>query len=300
MSAGVVVVGDVGLDVVVRPSMPLVVGGDTPSQISRTPGGAGANSATWLAAYGVPVALLGRVGADAAGREAYALLKKDGVCPVLAWDDRRPTCTVVVVVADADGERTMLSDRGASGALLTEDMNLDAATVALGEEPRHLHVSGFVLLSEQTRAAGVAALQAASRRNWSTSVDPQAANLVAQMGGSSFLELVEGVDLLLPNAAELEALGGEAAALRAAGDVMVSEGAGGAAWIGAGGRWHVDAPEVTCVETTGCGDAFNAGLLAAWLEGQSPEDALRQGVEAGSRCATVVGARPVKGQTTNS
>jgi sugar/nucleoside kinase (ribokinase family) len=294
MTAGVVVVGDVGLDMVVRPSAQLVIGGDIPSEISRTPGGAGANSAVWLRAYGVPVALLGRVGADEAGHEAYRLLDKDGVCPVLAIDDRHPTCTVVILVG-ADGERTMLSDRGASGALVPENVDLDAAAAALGEEPRHLHLSGFVLLSEATRAVGVAALQGARRRGWSTSVDPQAANLVAKVGDSSFLTLVEGVDLLLPNAAELDALGGEKVALRAARDVVVSDGAAGATWIRAQDQWHVDAPTVECVDTTGCGDAFNAALLAGWLNGQSPKDALRQGVAAGSRCATVIGARPRAG-----
>ena len=289
----VVVVGDVGLDVVVRPSSPLVFGGDVPSEIFRAPGGAGANSAAWVAAYHVPVALLGRVGADAVGHEAYRLLENDGVCPVLAFDHSRPTCTVVVLVGRG-GERTMLSDRGASGALAPNDVDLDAATAALGAEPRHLHVSGFVLLSETTRPAGVAALSEARRRGWSTSVDPQAANLVDQMGGSAFLRLVEDVDLLLPNAIELEALGGEVTASAVGRELVVTDGAAGATWVSPAGRWHADAPTVACVDTTGCGDAFNAGLLAAWLAGQPPELALRAGVAAGSSCATFVGARPRK------
>ena len=45
-------------------------------------------------------------------------------------------------------------------------------------------------------------------------------------------------------------------------------------------------------DSTGAGDAFDAGLLAAWLAGASPSDALRAGVAAGARAVTRLGARP--------
>ena len=294
MTRPVAVVGDLGVDVVVRPSAEPAPGGDTPSSVTHSPGGAGGNSASWLAAYGVPVALLARVGDDLAGAHAREAMGT-GVTLRLAVDPDRPTCTVVSVVG-AGGERTMLSDRGASGALAPGDLDLEAAAATLGSSGMpHLHLSGFVLLHHSSRAAGRYALEQARRLGWTTSVDPQAANLVAAVSGSAFLQWVRGVDLLLPNEAELAALGGIDAALGACAEVVVTRGAAGAAWYARGtDPTSVPTRTVDVVDTTGCGDAFNAGLLSVWLDSPDthPERALRRGVEAGSRAATQVGSRP--------
>ena len=63
----VVVVGDVGLDVIAAPRTPIAWHTDTPSHVSMVSGGAGGNTAAWLADAGAEVAVLGRVGHDAAG-----------------------------------------------------------------------------------------------------------------------------------------------------------------------------------------------------------------------------------------
>lgn len=294
MTRPVVVVGDLGVDVVVRPSTPLAVGGDTPSAVAHSPGGAGGNSASWLAAYGVPVVLVARIGDDLAGAHARESLRGSGVEQRLTVDSHRPTCTVVSLV-EAGGERTMLSDRGASGALAPEDLDLEgaAATLTVSGMP-HLHLSGFVLLAPSSRPAARYALARAKALGWTTSVDPQAANLVAREGGPTFLEWVDGVDLLLPNESELAALGGVDAALAAARDVVVTRGAAGAQWHHRDGGELASVPArvVEVVDTTGCGDAFNAGLLSGWLADAPAAESLRRGVEAGSRAATQVGSRP--------
>ena len=127
-------------------------------------------------------------------RAAVAELAAAGVRPVVAVDPEAPTATVVVPVGPG-GERTMLSDRGAAARLAVADLPpLDGVD--------HLHLSGYVL-GAGSRAAGLAALAAARGAGASTSVDPQATGsadgLFARLGG---------VDLLLPNAAELAALTG--------------------------------------------------------------------------------------------
>lgn len=289
----VVVVGDVGVDLVVRTSTAAAPGGDTPSRITQTGGGAGGNSATWLAAYDVPVVLVARVGDDAAGGLVSRELDRAGVQSVLTRDPSLPTCTVVSVV-EPGGARTMLSDRGAGGALTPEDVDLDAAVAALPADAGmpHLHLSGFVLFAESSRAAGRYALADARRRGWTTSVDPQAANLVAQVGRSTFLEWVAGVDLLLPNAPEAETLGGVDVMLQSVHEVVVTHGADGAEWASPSGRWSVHGRTVAVVDTTGCGDAFNAGLLSGWLTGADRRKSLRLGVEAGTAASERVGARP--------
>ena len=80
----------------------------------------------------------------------------------------------------------------------------------------HLHLSGFVLLDPRSRPAGVAALESARSLGWTTSVDPQAANHVDRVGADALLGWAQGVDLLLPNEIEAQALGGDDAMLSAA------------------------------------------------------------------------------------
>ena len=287
----VVVVGDVGLDVLVRPHAPVVQGGDTTSDVRVVPGGAGGNTAAWLASVGVPVALVSRVGDDDAGTSARLRLEGDGVVCRFVTDSALPTCTVVVLLED--DERTMLPDRGANAALSPEDLQLSRAASSLGAAGiPHLHLSGFVLLDRRSRPAGLAALASARSLGWTTSVDPQAANHVERVGASSFLEWVQGVDLLLPNQIEAQALGGDHAMLRVAAAAAVSMGAGGARWVTSTHTWQVPAPEVVEGDRTGCGDAFDAGVLSAWLSGEAPDVALARGVELGSRAAGRTGARP--------
>jgi Sugar kinases, ribokinase family len=275
----VTVVGDVAVDVLVRPRAPIVAGADVPATIRTLPGGAGANTATWLAALGVAVTLVARVGDDAAGRAAIAELAAAGVTTAAAVDPALPTATVVALAAD--GDRTLLSDRGAAAALSPADLPDPAGT-------GHVHVSGYVLLDPSSRPAGLEAIAGARRVGATVSVDPQAAPAL----DPGFLELVEGVDLLLPNAAELAALGGIDAVLTTVGAVAWTAGPDGAHWADARGRWSVPAPRVDVVDATGAGDAFDAGLLAAWLAGAGPEEALRSGCTAAARAVTKAGARP--------
>ncbi len=73
--------------------------------------------------------------------------------------------------------------------------------------------------------------------------------------------------------------------------VVVKRGAGGAVWCSAGIRVAVPATVTELVDSTGAGDAFAAGLLAAWLDGAEPEAALRAGAALGARAAGQAGPK---------
>lgn len=286
MRPHVCVVGDVGLDVVAKLTGPVVFGQDSRAAVQVTSGGAGGNTAAWLAREDLDVSLIARVGDDEAGRTAAAELTAAGVDCRFAVDSSLVTCCVVILVGE-DGDRTMMADRGANAAF-------GAADVRLPEVPGrgHLHLSGYVLLDDGSRPAGMAALAAARAAGWSTSVDPQAAQYVTTVGGDTFLSWVTGTDLLLPNDSEIAALGGVDAALEAVGTVVVTHGRRGASWYSVADRLTVPAPGQHEIDSTGAGDAFNAGLLAEWLAGGSPISALAAGVAAGTAAAGRVGARP--------
>ncbi|WP_424185193.1 carbohydrate kinase family protein [Actinokineospora sp. G85] len=277
----VVVVGDAALDVVARHEGALAHGDDTPARVLTAVGGAGANTAAWLAHLGVPVTLATRVGADPAADVLRGGLAARGVTCALTTDPGAATGCVVVLV-DATGQRTMLPDRGANARLRAEDLP-DLGTAA------HLHLSGYVLLDDRSRPAGLAALRRAAAAGLTTSVDPQSAVLLDGLA-ETFLAWVEGVDLLLPNTAELRALGDDRA-LRSVRAVASTNGPDGATWRD--GSTEVSVPAgAGGPDTTGAGDAFNAGLLAAWLGGAGPVDALRAGVAAGTAATLTAGAGP--------
>lgn len=63
---------------------------------------------------------------------------------------------------------------------------------------------------------------------------------------------------------------------------IIKIGKEGAVWVTPGREIHVAAPRVKVVDTTGAGDAFNAGFLVAWMRGKSPEQCLRAGNKSGA------------------
>src|ERR1700741_4144231 len=161
----IVVVGDLMTDTVARAALPLAKGSDTPAAVSTHGGGSGANIAAWLAGDGAEVAFVGRRGADIAGRNRDMELMGYGVDARLVMDPERPTGNCVVMITHK-GDNTMLSDPGANAALSPDDLPHD-----LFVPGAHLHVSGYTLLSEGSRAAALAALDFAARVGMSTSVD---------------------------------------------------------------------------------------------------------------------------------
>ena len=292
--AGVVVVGDLVTDVVVMlEGGTLSTGSDTAASITMTGGGQGANTAAWLARSGRRVTLIAAVGDDPAGRERVAELTSLGVrCAVRTHPG---TATGSVVVLASPGERTMITDRGAS--LLLDPAHVTAA-IAEVPDAAHVHLSGYPLLDPASRPAGLAALAAARARGMTTSVDAASATPLRRAG--AFLQWVRVADLLLCNADEAAALVGAgrpedlgialSAVVR---NVVVKRGAAGAVWCADGTVVAVAAGRpVPVIDPTGAGDAFAAGLLAAWCSGADPAGALAAGAALGAEAVGKIGARP--------
>ncbi|SEO39283.1 carbohydrate kinase family protein [Trujillonella endophytica] len=260
----VVVVGDVATDVVAVLSGEAAPGSDRPATVRTRGGGAGANVAVHLGRLGVPVTFAGCVGADPAGATLLAELAAAGVTPAVRSVAGGVTGTIVSLV-EPGGQRSMLADRGANLELVPADVPAPAAG-------GHLHLSGYTLLHPRPRAAGLAALAAAAVAGATTSLDPASTGPLAGYGVDRWLADTTGVTLLLPNADEARLLTGCAdpadAARALAGRhpaVAVTLGAEGALWCAGGRLVHRPAPATAVLDTTGAGDAFTAGLLAAWL-----------------------------------
>ncbi|MCT9088264.1 PfkB family carbohydrate kinase [Streptomyces sp. ASQP_92] len=292
---GLLVVGDVVTDVVARHRGPLAPATDTVADIRTVPGGAGANAACWAARSGCPdVRLLARAGRDAADWHDLQL-RRAGVRPLLIADDDAPTATVIALVDTATAERTFLTDSGAVHRMGPADWS-----PALLDGVAQLHLSGYLLFAESSRQLALAARESAHEAGVGVSLDPASTGFIAGLGIERFLALTEGIDVLLPNADEASLLTGLPQPSDAAAKlsrqfplVAVTLGAAGALVAVAGEIVaRVAAPEVTALDSTGAGDAFTGGFLAARLRGATPAEAAEAGCRAGALAVGVVGGRP--------
>lgn len=291
----VVVVGDLMTDAVARAKFPLARASDTPAVVTMHGGGSGANIASWLAVEGSEVAFIGRRGADITGRNRDMELMGYGVDARLVMDPERPTGTCVVLVTHK-GERTMLSDPGANAALSPEDLPRDLFGGG------HLHMSGYTLINEGSRDAGLAALDMARRAGMSISVDCASSAPLERTGAEPFLEWTDGAKLLFANADQAKVLTGRDDAAAAAKvltawfpQVVIKLNAEGSLWFSNNRPEPVRAPaEVVdrIVDGTGAGDAFTAGFLPVWLDGKPAAEALAAGNALAAKCISNLGARP--------
>ncbi|MER8187144.1 PfkB family carbohydrate kinase [Kitasatospora sp. NPDC094015] len=300
-TGGLLVVGDVVTDVLALHEGPLAPDTDTAARISVRPGGAGANVAAWAARGGARTALLARVGADSADWHR-AELRAAGVEPRLVVDDRTPTAVVICLV-DGGAERTLVTDGGASVRLGPEDWRADLLNdVAL------VHLSGYLFFSDPGRRLAARVFADAERRALPVSVDPASTGFVARLGVGAFRAAVTGAGLLVPNLAEARLLSGRddpalaAAELSTAyGTVAVTLGARGAL-VARDGRLVAEVPAVpsAALDSTGAGDAFTGGFLAARLAGADLAQAAAAGCRAGAQAVRTVGGRPPAGPDAGS
>lgn len=287
------VLGEVMVDVIAHASTPPAPGSDAQACITDQDGGSAANVAAWLADIGVPVELIARVGADARGEGARARLEAAGVALSIGRDPLRATGRCVVIVTP-DGERTMFPDPGANAHLAVTDIDTRS-----WREGDHLHVSGYSLLREGSRAAAVTAVDRARALGVTVSVDASSEAPLRDLGPETFLAWLAEGDLLFANAAEAHALTGRTApdealaALAERGLVAVVKRGGAGALAGSGSRqWNVPAVPADSRDTTGAGDAFAAGFLASWTRDRDIEEALRLATRLAARAVTLQGGRP--------
>ncbi len=288
--SGILVIGDVMTDVIVRPEGPLAKGSDRRASIAFKPGGSAANQAAWLASFGAKVDFVARVGAADVESEA-ARLAAIGVRPHLVGDASHETGRLIALI-DPDGERSFFTDRGANEAL--EASNVPDALIA---RAALIHLSGYSFFAPSPRAAVLDVMRRAGDKP--VSIDPASAEFLREAGAENFLDWTRGAAILFPNAEEAAILAGsddpETQCARLAARyplVVIKRGAAGAEAARGARRWRVDAPKVEPVDTTGAGDAFVAAFLAARLAGADLRPALERAAAVGSAAAMIVGGQP--------
>lgn len=291
--AALLVIGDVVTDIVALHHKPLTPDTDTAARIAVRPGGSGANTAAWAARSGADVRLLARAGADSADWHRD-VLRSSGVHPYVRVDPTLPTAVVIALV-DAVAERTLVTDSGASVRLGPADWD-----AALLDRAGRLHLSGYLFFNEPGRRLSTLAMAAARERGIPVSVDPASTGFLQQLGVRRFLDAVVDADLLLPNLAEARLLTGDTDPVRAAEQLSAAHGVA-VVKLGAAGALVAERGTLTArvpgaaadaVDTTGAGDAFAGGFLAARLSGADLAEAAAAGCRTGAEAVATVGGRP--------
>ena len=267
--------GDLLVDVIVRAPAQLAAGADTPAVTRLASGGQAANVAAWAVELGEEARFVGKVGDDAAGELARALLERRGV-EVLgpAVEGRNG---VVVALVGVDGERTMATDRG-----VAPDLRADELDGAWFEGSRWLHLSGYSLLAEPIAEAALAAARLAREGGAGVSVDLSSWSAIRSYGPRRFREQLEklGPDVIFANEPEWELVG---AAYALAETAVLKRGSRGVVVHGPDGCEEHPAAGGEVVDTTGAGDALAAGFIVGGIE---------LGLEAAARCVGQLGAVP--------
>jgi sugar/nucleoside kinase (ribokinase family) len=258
-------------------------------------GGSAAITAAGCARLGLRTALLAAVGDDVFGRIVRDALEARGVT-LLAADGRGEPTGITIVLSEKD-DRGMLTLPGTIPALRPPDV-----TDELLSRARHVHVASLYL--QPALAAGLAGVFRRARQiGVTTSLDT---NWDPDGKWESIAEILAHTDVFLPNANELLAITGagtaEAAAARLVGDgttVVMKDGARGARAWWPGGSSAAPGAAVDVVDTTGAGDSFNAGFLAARLSGHDLAESLRWATVAGSLSTRAVGGTAAQATRTD-
>jgi len=239
------------------------------NQIHFSTGGGATNAAVTFARQGHEVCFMGVLGHDPAGQSVLDDLDKEGIdTRLVKFSDNYNTGYSVLLLAP-NGERTILTYRGASTHYHSADFSLE------GVEADWLYVS---TLSGQMSILDKLFRQA-TERGIKICFNPGKKELAQK---EKLRGLLQDVTVLTLNKQEMQQLvpGDDLETLVRNGlllapVVIVTDGVNGS--IASDGRTIVRAAMYDhrpSLDRTGAGDAFAAGFLSAWAEGKSLKDAV--------------------------
>jgi ribokinase len=254
-------------------------------------GGKGSNQAVGCARLGAEVAFIARIGNDTFGEMALRLYRDEGIdIAFVHRTTENHTGVGFILVESGTGNNCIALDPGANEFLSDVDVARSASA---------LETAAVVLTQlEIPVAAAGAALSRGRAKGAITILNPAP---VRPLPGS----VLQLVDVLTPNQTEAKVLTGrspdagtepeEAARdLIRAGvrTVVVTLGEEGALIATASASKYIPATQQSAVDTTGAGDAFNAGLATALASGESLESAVEFAVVTGGLAVTKEGVIP--------
>jgi sugar/nucleoside kinase (ribokinase family) len=295
MSVNVLCIGDVMLDVIARINVApqkINYGSDTTSRISTNGGGAAGNVAAWLTRTSAKSSIVSHVGDDPAGAALIAEFDALGVAHKNLTIPGE-TSGVVVVLVDSSGERTMFPDKGANSNLVLADLpQLDGFQA--------VYISGYALLNPLSRPGVLAMIEKIRADSIPIYFDPASVGAMKDVSDKEIHQWFSQMNTLFLNEEESIYLTGLVDIERAldyllefSEIVVIKRGSQGAI-AKARGFDSISVPAIaaTVVDTTGAGDSFAAGFIAAFTAKRDLTAALTAGTELAAQCVAIVGGRP--------
>lgn len=285
----VLVVGSLNMDLVTHvyrtPKIGETVLGEGFEEI---PGGKGANQAVALSRLGADVTMLGRVGSDAFADTLIGNLKSNSVDVTLIEKVENAATGTALIMVNEDGDNSIVVISGANYEL-TEEMIED--DIFKGVE--------YVLAQLETPLNTIEMVfKKAKEKGITTVLNPAPARQLN-------LNLLENVDMLIPNETEFSEITGVeardtesvekgAAILFDAGieEIIITLGKKGAYYLNKSGKRHKETGyKVSAVDTTAAGDSFIGGLLRCISRNITIEDSMAYAMKVGAVTVSRPGAQ---------
>jgi len=261
-------------------------------------GGVVLNHLGWAALLGLRTGIFGRQADDAGGRFLRAAMDRSGIEHDIVLEGA--ASSVAEIFVDDAGARSIYMAPGSTSGTTAEHVRGRHAdfirrSARLSTEISQLPLEAVVAALDIARAAGIPTV---------LDLDVPPSDALPGLGDEAqLLAALEAADYLKPSklaAAELvpNARGDALATARTLRErfgsraVLVTDGAAGCAICSADFEGRVKAPAVDAIDTTGAGDAFLGGLLAALHYGLAWEPAAELANACGAACAEQMGAFP--------
>jgi ribokinase len=266
---------------------------------SESCGGSAANTIVGLARLGMNTGFIGKIATDREGSLLHNNLQNENINTngVLVVDNGRSG--TVNGFVDNQGQRALYVDSGVNDDIAIEEIELDYINSA-----KVIHITSFVGKSDYKSIKTQKTVLNEISSNVSVSFDP--GRLYTERGLDFLENFLIRTDILLINQSELKLLTtGNIEDSRKATDkyetqeiagklqaeygidiVVVKMGDNGSCVTHKGKSYIANAFDVSCVDTTGAGDAYNAGFLHGYVNGEDIERMALKGNYIASCCVT--------------
>jgi sugar/nucleoside kinase (ribokinase family) len=294
----VLVVGELNVDVIAIgvQRIPMMGAEVITEDCQLTLGSASAIFCVGMARLGSRVTFVSQVGEDTFGDFCLRAVKREGISTTYVQRKRTEKTGVTISLSSAR-DRALITYPGAIASFTVEEFD-----TSLIKRHDHMHLTSYYL-QQGLQPAFPALFKNAKAKGLTTSFDPNSDPNASW--SNSIKKVLRHTDVLFVNqreASELTGLKSSADALKSLGQLVpcavIKLGRKGAIAIQKGEVVKHAGFEVDAVDTTGAGDSFDAGFVAAYLRSNSIKDCLQHGNACGALSTQQVGG--TAGQPTRS